>query len=813
MGEINMMQKIAFWIILFFIVCNCIAVGQEPIVIEGIVEDENGFPLTGVVIRQLTTEHFAISDTGGFFQLKLDAGTDALLEISFIGYKRDTIPVGLKENDMMLIRHQLQPEIHQIREVVVENWVERTHALRRINLQSIDRLPLPSGNVETLLTTMGASIRNEMSSRYSVRGGNYDENLVYINGIEIYRPMLMQSGQQEGLSCINTSMISSIAFSTGGFSAEYGDRMSSVLDITYKRPVKSAGSVMAGLLGASAHFEGVSGNKKFTHITGIRYKTNQYILNTLQTKGDYKPNFFDLQSCITYDFSEKIGISFLGNIALNRYRFIPQSRSTAFGTYSQALNFTVYYDGEELDRFRTMLGVLTVHLQPTNKTSIKLTGSVFGSRESVTYDILGSYRIDHLDHTMGSRASQDSILNLGYGSSLIHARNYLYALISNLDLTGLYAWNRNNNLKWGIKVQFENINDRIREWEMIDSAGYSIPYHDQSLELFNATIAANKLASNRLTGYIQNVFNYGTRAGVFYVNAGLRFHYWNITDQLVVSPRLRIIWDPKRNKNLSLNAAAGLYYQPPFYKELRDPEGVLHKDVKAQKSIHWLVGSEYDFRLWGRPFRMSFELYYKQLDNLIPYIIDDIELQYLPQYKARGYAVGFEIKINGEFVKDAESWASLSILRSREDRYNDPYGYYRRPTDQLVNFGMYFQDYIPNNPSYRVHLHVYYGSRLPFSSPDYDRPDEIFSMKAYKRIDIGLSKSLMTDRSGNRKNKKNGLEDLWFSLEIFNLFDFQNQASYQWVRTISNQEGIPNTFAIPNYLTGRLLNFKMTARF
>lgn len=808
-----MMQKVAFWTILFFIGCNCITIAQESIIIEGIVEDEKGLPLTGAVIRQLTTEQFAISDTGGFFQLKLDTGTDALLEISFIGYRKDTIPFSLQKGNMLQIRHQLQPEIHQIREVVVENWVERTHALKRINLQSLDRLPLPSGNIETLLATMGASIRDEMSSRYSVRGGNYDENLVYINGIEIYRPMLMQSGQQEGLSCINTSMISSIAFSAGGFNAEYGDRMSSLLDITYRRPVKFAGSVMAGLLGASAHFEGASESKKFTHITGIRYKTNKYILTTLQTKGDYKPNFFDLQSCITYDFSGKVGISFLGNIALNRYRFVPQSRNTAFGTYSQTLNFTVYYDGEELDRFRTMLGALTVHLQPSKKTFIKLTGSVFSSRESVTYDILGSYQIDRIDHTMGSKVSQDSILNLGYGSSLHHARNYLDALISNLDLSGSYAWNRNNNLKWGIKVQFEDIDDRVREWEMIDSAGYSLPYHDQSLELYDATIATNQLISDRLTGYIQNVFNYETRAGVFYVNAGLRFHYWNISDQLLVSPRFRIIWDPKQNKNLSLHAAAGLYFQPPFYKELRDPEGVLHKDVKAQKSIHWLVGSEYDFRLWERPFRISFEVYYKQLENLIPYIIDDIELQYLPQYKAKGYTIGFEIKINGEFVKDAESWVSLAILRSREDRYNDSYASYRRPTDQLINLGMYFQDYLPNNPSYRVHLYVYYGSRLPYSSPDYDRPDEIFSMKAYKRVDIGLSKSIMTDRSGNRNNKMKGLEDLWFSFEIFNLFDFKNQASYQWIRTISNQEGIPNTFAIPNYLTGRLLNFKMTARF
>jgi len=676
----------------------------------------------------------------------------------------------------------------------------------------METLPLPSGQVENLLTTMGAGIRNEMSSQYTVRGGNFDENLIYINAIEIYRPMLMKSGQQEGLSFINPSLVSSISFSAGGFEASYGDRMSSVLDVTYRKPVEKAGSVEAGLLGASAHLEGISGNKRFTHLTGIRYKTSQYLLNTLPVKGDYRPSFFDLQSFLTYDVSDKLEISMLGNVAYNRYQVVPQSRSTSFGTLQQAMNFTVYYEGQEEDVFQTWLTALALRYQPTEHQVIRLTGSVIHSMESITYDIYGRYWIDLLDQTAGSDASRDSILNLGYGGSLDHARNYLDATIGNLKLSG--SWSLSNSLlTWGLSFHTESIGDRIREWEMMDSAGYSIPVSQNDFGLYSLTSAKNQISWNRYDGFMQDSYRLNNRFGTTYFNMGIRFHYQDVTGQFILSPRLRIVHDPLWKRRFTFFAAAGAYDQPPGYKEMRDREGMLHPEVRTQRSVHWIVGSDYALSLWDRPFRLSAELYYKRFNLLIPYLLEDVQIQYLPQYTARGFAAGLELKINGEFVPGADSWASLSIMRTREDRQGDDRDSYPRPTDQLLNFGLYFQDYLPNNPSYRVHLNLYYGSRIPYGSPDQDYPDRELSLKAYRRVDIGLSKSLVTDRNGQRNERMAGLEDLRFSIEIFNLFDFENQASYQWIRTVSNQEGTPNLFAVPNYLTGRLLNFRLAAMF
>jgi len=785
---------------------------QETAVVKGTVHDENNEPLAGAMVRDLFSGKGTVAGALGEFQVMVTANQPASLEISFIGYERDTVRVMLTPDEIREIKIKLNPVPELLEEVVVESWYDRAEALQKINLKSIDHIPLPSGSVESILTTLGASSRNEMSSQYSVRGGNYDENLIYVNDIEIYKPLTVKSGQQEGLSFINSALVSSVQFAAGGFDARFGDKMTSVLDIKYKRPSDYAGSASGSLLGGSAHVEGVVPKAHLTHITGIRYKSNQYLLKSMQTEGEFRPSFLDIQTYITFNPSKKFEISFLGNVAGNSYLVIPESRQTAFGTYQQTLNFTVYYEGQEKDLFTTILGALTLDFHPTEKLSLKLTGSGFKTAEDITYDILGQYRIDLLDNTIGSETAGDSILNIGIGGNLIHARNYLDADILTISHKGSFRQNR-NSFNWGISAQAERFSDIIGEWEMMDSAGYSLPYSNRELELYHSTVAKNVLTSSRFTGYLHDLSSFSAGLAEVYLNIGIRFNYLNTNHQLVISPRAGIQLVPYWDKTIAFHASVGWYHQPPFYKEMRDPDGVLHTDIRAQESIHFVVGSTIDFRMWERPFRFTSEIYYKKLDHLIPYIVDDVDIQYLPQYSAYGYAAGIEFKLNGEFVKDAESWASLSFMQTRENRYNDAFGSYPRPFDQLVNFGLYFQDYFPNNPSYRLHLNLYYASRLPYNSTEYDNPEEYFHLSAYRRIDIGLSKSLLTDKHGNRRVSGRLLKDFWLSAEMFNLFGFDNQASYQWIRTVSNQEGLPNMFAVPNYLTGRLLNVRLTMKF
>jgi hypothetical protein len=789
-----------------------LVLAQEHGTINGTITDENNDPLAGAFISEITTHKSIASDKNGAFSLQVIPDKQVILVTSFLGYLNDTTRMAVHSGTAERLSIRLVPLPKVLNEVIVQSRFDRAEALQQIDLHSINHIPLPSGNFESILTTLGASSRNEMSSQYSVRGGNFDENLIYVNDIEIYRPLTIKAGQQEGLSFLNPDMVASVQFAAGGFDARYGDKMSSVLDIKYKRPDQYAGSVSASLLGASAHLEGRSPNRRFTHITGIRYKANQYLLNTLQTEGDYKPRFFDVQTFLTYDLSNNLEISFLGNLANNTYQVIPHNRETAFGTYQQALNFTVFYEGQEVDRFATLLGALTLDFRPADNVSLKLIASGYKTSEAITYDILGEYRIDLLDNTIGSETAGDSILNLGVGGMLSHARNYLDGRILSLAHKGSYR-SGDQNLNWGVALQSEKLDNKFREWEMIDSAGYSVPFSNQEVLLSYSSVSHNTLNSLRFTGYIHHMAAKPVGNSTLFINFGFRFNYWNINHQLVVSPRAGLTLEPSWDRKFTFHASVGWYHQPPFFKEMLDPQGNLHTNIKAQKSIHYVLGTTYDFQMWDRPFKFSAELYFKQLDNLIPYVVDDVDIQYLPQYTAKGYATGIEFKLNGDFVKNAESWATLSFLETREDRYYDAYGSYPRPSDQLVNFGLFFQDYFPSNPTYKVYTTVYFGSKLPYSSPDYNKPEEYYHLSAYKRIDIGLSKSLITDKNGNRKIGAKFIRDAWISLEVFNLFGFNNMASYQWIRTVSNQEGLPNMFAVPNYLTGRLFNLKLTVQF
>jgi hypothetical protein len=779
--------------------------------ISGVVRDEQSLPLAGALIRQINGTGAVYTTREGTFRMSVPAGKITLV-CSFMGYQNDTATLEVSAANTPSLTFRLTPQPRVLDEVVVQTRLDRAEALRQIDLRTVSKLPLPAGHFEAILTTLGASSRNEMGSEYSVRGGNFDENLVYVNDIEIYRPLTVKAGQQEGLSFLNTDLVSSVQFAAGGFDARYGDKMSSVLDIRYKRPDTLGGSVTAGLLGASAHAGGCSANKRFTAIAGVRYKSNQYLLNTLETKGDYKPSFFDFQSYLTYRISDVLDISILAHASRNNYKVIPHSRQTAFGTYQQALGFVVYYEGQEVDRFTNLMGAFTLNYRPTEKLSLKFIGSGYTAAEAVTYDILGQYRIDLLDNTVGSETAGDSILNIGVGGMLSHARNYADARILNFTHKGNWQPGR-FNLQWGLSVQSENLEYKQREWEMIDSAGYSVPFSDEEIRLSYAADAHHKLNAIRYSGYLQQVGEVSLGSSTLFINAGVRFLYRDLNNQWAVSPRTRFTLEPASFPGLSFHLSVGWYHQPPFFKEMIDPLGNLYRDVQNQKSVHYVLGTGYNFSLWKRPFRFTTELYYKNLSHLVPYTINDVDIRYLPAWQAKGYAAGIEFKLNGEFVKGAESWATLSFLSTREDRINDAYGSYPRPTDQRVNFGMYFQDYVPSNPSYRVYTLVFYGSRLPYGSPDYNNPEEYYHLRAYKRIDIGLSKSLLTDRNGNRKGNWLFIKDAWFSLEVFNLFGFNNQASYQWIRTVSNQEGFPNMFAVPNFLSGRLFNVKLSLDF
>ncbi len=812
-------------VIFFFLILQNINYGycQEDATIKGKITDGSSLPVIGATIVDEGRKIGTITNENGYFELSVPSDRDIIITISFIGFEKITVPVRLASGEVHEIIRQLVPKSEDIEEVLIKSEFDRVGTLERINIKVIDYLPTTTGGIETLLTTMGASIRSEFSSQYSVRGGNFDENLVYVNDIEVYRPLLVKAGQQEGLSFVNSSLVSSIRFSAGGFDAQYGDKMSSVLDIKYKRPGSFGGSVSASFLGGSAHLEGATKDKRFTWISGLRYKSNQYLLRNMQTRGDYKPSFLDFQSYMTIDITKSLEIGILGNIASNRYNVIPETRETAFGTYQQTFKFIIYYDGQEKDNFETYTGALSLDYHPVKNLSLKLIGSLFNTYESVTYDIQGQYLINLLDNVVESETYGDSLLNMGIGTYLQHARNYLDAYVYSISHKGTW-YSDNNNFKWGFKYQIEDIDDKIREWDMIDSVGYSIPYSASEVLMTRTTRSRNKLYSERITSFLQNTFHFRSGSSDLYLTTGIRANYWTFNDQLVISPRAILQLDPNWTRDIQFHFAAGYYYQPPFYKELRDPEGNIYDDIKAQKSIHYLVGSDLSFNAWDRPFIFSAELYYKYLFNLVPYKIDDVDIQYLPQYFARGYAAGIDIKINGEFVKDAESWATLSIMQTKEDIYKDYYinpdktvvfpGYYDRPTNQFVSFGLFFQDYFPYSPDYKVNLSFFYGSRLPYGSVDYDKPHEVYSMRAYKRVDIGLSKSLLrANRVVDDTNIFSNFKSIWLNIEIFNLLGIENQISYQWIRTVKNQFGMPNLFAVPNFLTGRTFNIRISAKF
>ncbi|MCK5823394.1 MAG: carboxypeptidase-like regulatory domain-containing protein [Bacteroidales bacterium] len=815
--------------LILFVFFNNFLFCQDEIRIFGKITDTNQNPIELVNVSIKDYPYGTVTDINGDYEFYIPNIKQFLVIFSCIGYETKELVFDRNNPNLILFSYlelngKLIQSLKKIDQVDITDQQYRKTNLVRINPKIINVIPDVSGNIEAVIKSLpGVSSNNELSSQYSVRGGNFDENLVYVNDIEVYRPLLIRSGQQEGLSFVNSDLVSSILFSAGGFDAIYGDKMSSVLDIKYKRPTKFGGSVSTSLLGASAHVEGTSKNLRFTHITGIRYKTSRYLLNSLDTKGEYSPDFFDFQTYLTYDVTDNFELSFLGNFSQNKYKFIPTIKKTIFGTVNEVLQLNMYFDGQEVDNFINFTGAVSGTYKPNKNLKLKFISSLYNSSENETYDIQSQYLINELDRDIGSSTMGDSIANIGIGTFLNHARNYLDAKVYNIYHKGEYA-TENNKLSWGMKYQHEIIDDNINEWEMHDSAGYSLPYNDSTVNLFYVLNSKNNIESNRIISYIQNSHQFNIKNTEFNFIAGLRFNYWDFNKEFLVSPRTSLSVKPNWKNDVMFRFALGYYNQPPFYKELRDLQGNINKDIKAQKSFHIVLGSDYNFTAWNRPFKYTTEVYYKFLSNLIPYNVDNVRIRYLGKNNAKGYAMGIDMKVNGEFVKGVDSWLSISLMQTEEDLNDDFYfvtdslgnstrvepGYIPRPSDQLINIGLFFQDYLPGNPSYKMHLNILYGSRLPFGPPNSERYLATNRMpKPYRRVDIGFSKVLI--KEGQRVRNKNPFhffKSLWVSAEIFNLLQINNTISLIWVSDIRNHQ-----YGIPNNLTSRRINIKLNGTF
>lgn len=807
-------------IILLFIAVS--SWGQSKTKIFGTVTSEKGKPIEVATVSIKGTEMGTTCGFDGHYILDLPKGGTYTIYYSHTSYEFDSLVVRIKSGQERKVDVRLKAKNEWVREVVIRDEAERASNIIRLDPKIFHKFINTTGSFEVVLKSLpGVVSNNELSSQYSVRGGNFDENLVYVNDIEIYRPFLVRSGQQEGLSFVNSDMVSSVLFSAGGFEAKYGDKMSSVLDIRYKKPSKYGGSFSGSLLGGSAHVEGCSEDHRFTHITGARYKTSSYLLGSMDVQGDYQPSFFDFQTYMTFDVSTTFEIDFLGHASQNRYLFQPETRETSFGTIHEALKLKIYFEGQELNKFTTFTGAIATHYRPNKNLKLSNIISVFSTQEEETFDILGQYFLNELDNELGSDNLGDSLMNVGVGSFLNHARNYLDATVYNAYHKGYYTKDR-NALQWGLKLQHEIFYDRMNEWEMLDSAGYSLPYSDSGVNLYRTLIADTSFSSNRLTGFLQDTYTQEFDSAELSVTGGVRFNYWDFNGDVLISPRLNVAFKPNWNRDFLFRFATGYYYQPPFFREMKDLNGKINPDIEAQQSIHFVLGSDYNFMAWDRPFKFVSELYYKKLDNLIPYDVDNVRIRYYGSNNATGYAMGVDLKINGEFVPGVDSWASLSVMSTRElveghfvstnkdssIRVEGTSNYIPRPTDQFFTFGLFFQDYLPGNPQYKMQLNLLYGSGLPFGPPNSYKAIADLRIPAYRRVDIGFSRVIVGDDKILKSAALKYFKSIWIGLEVFNLLDINNTVSHIWITDIRNQQ-----YAVPNYLTARRLNVKLVARF
>ena len=798
------MRSILFYILALFSVFTMVK--AQSVVVQGKVTDETGAPMDMVHIRLSRGSIGTLSNFKGEYDLRVGKSDTLRIIFTSLGYKRveRVVNTNVKDGEKVSLNVQMLPNTAVINDVEVVARQRNNNGVEKIGTDELKRTPTASGNaVEDLLGTMaGVTMNNEMSSQYSVRGGSFDENLVYVNGIEIYRPQLISSGQQEGLSFINSSMVGSIGFSTGGFAPEYGDKMSSVLDITYKRPERFEAEANVNFMGASASLG--QSSKRFSQLHGIRFKRNASLLSSLDTKGEYDPRFFDYQTFLTYDLNDKLSVSFLGNIATNRYRFTPKTRETSFGTMDNMKRFMVYFDGKERDRFDTYFGAFTLNYKGLRNTDLRLLASAFKTDEEVTYDISGEYWLDSA--TEGGQGS------LGVGAYHEHARNYLDASVVAVSLKGTTQIGH-NKISYGVGVRGEYITDRIAEWERRDSAGYTLPHVDQQVNMVYNLHSFYDNVTTKYEAFVQDNFGWNALGGRFYLVAGLRFLYWTYNREALLSPRAALAFTPDSKPGLTLRVATGLYSQSPFYKEYRktyiDPDGnsmiAMNSDIKSQHSLQVIVGSDYTFSAYGRPFKLTAEAYYKHITDYVPYTVDNVQIRYLGYNNGKAFSTGLDMKLFGEFVEGTDSWISLSLNRSREDFAGLKTS---RPTEQRYSIGMFFSDFWPGNDSYKVSLRGVMNDGLPTYSPLGGRESGMFRTPAYKRIDLGASRVWNSDncRFMNR-GKWSSIKEMALGIDIFNLMDFDNVNSYYWITSVDNMQ-----YAVPNYLTGRMISVNFSIK-
>ena len=788
--------KTSILFVLFLMVTQ-VAIGQS-FTLQGKVSDKDGNPIELASVMVVSQGKLAMTNLKGEFHMQLHSADSVKVRFSMIGYKSKERVLRRPQGKQTMLVQLLDD--NEMQEVVVEGKTKQHGTTEELDVDKVKQGPSASGNAveEMVQTQAGVSTHSELSSQYNVRGGTFDENSVYINNIEVYRPFLVRSGQQEGLSIINPDMVQSVGFSTGGFEAKYGDKMSSALDITYKRPKRTEASLTASLLGASAYL-GIA-SKKFTWTNGVRYKTNRYLLGSLQTKGEYKPSFLDYQTYLSWQPSKRWQIDFIGNISDNHYNFQPEDRETNFGTLQNVKKFRVYFDGQEKDLFRTYFGSLSItrHLSP--RTDVSLLASAFSTREQERYDIQGQYWLTQTETSE----------NLGVGTYMQHSRDYLNANVKSLKLMLQHRMGK-HKIEGGVTYKVEQVKENSAEYEYRDSAGYNVPHTGRDLRMIYALRAKNELNAKRIESYLQDTWNFQTRDSVptlFTLNYGVRFAHWSFNGESIVSPRASLTITPGKNRNLSFRIAGGLYYQAPFYKELRDTSMVngityatLNQSIRSQRSIHALASMSYRFEMMGRPFKFTAEAYYKALSQLVPYSVDNVKVTYYGDQHATGHATGLDLKLFGEFVPGTDSWLTLSVMNTRM-RLNGKS--IPLPTDQRYALNLYFTDYFPGTTRWRMSLKLAYADGLPFATPHQELENNSFRAPAYKRADIGMSYRLIG--SDNRRNSV--FKNVWLGLDCLNLFGINNVNSYYWVTDIVGQQ-----YAVPNFLTGRQINGRVTVEF
>ncbi|UAM99854.1 TonB-dependent receptor [Polaribacter litorisediminis] len=812
-------------IFLFLFMVPGFLVAQKTTILKGTVKNSQKKGIEKVSIKFGKTG--TVSDEDGNYQLRIPLDQEITIMFNHISYQKLTTKITAKSRNVIRFSPILTLKTENLDEVVIKDKRKVAAGITNIDVLKAKNIIGPNAGVENVLMTLpGVNNNNELSTQYNVRGGNFDENLVYVNGIEVYRPFLVRSGQQEGLSFINTNMVQNIDFSAGGFQAKYGDKLSSVLDITYKKPAETAITIDASLLGASATFEGLFLDNKLSAIAGVRYRDNSLFVNSKQIEINFRPRFTDVQTYLSYQFSEKFELNFLGNFSLNNYNYKPISRRTRFGTVVNPIELIVFYEGQEQNNYLTLFGALSGDYKINDNFKITTTASRYNTQEEEYFDISAQYNLGEVDANIGSENFGEVEFSQGIGSQLNHARNDLDALITNVQIRGTL---KKENIQWnfGAKYQKEDIIDRIREWEIIDSLGFAIrpPFHssnNQPYEPFEGEIAPyqnirkdNHVAIHRFSGFVQfNQRSFWNDHQIWY-NLGVRAHRWSVTgngvasnNQFILSPRGQFAIKPDWQKDMLFRVSGGWYSQPPSYRELRDFDGNINVDVKAQKSIHFVTGMDYSFEMWNRPFKLTTEIYYKDLTDVNAYTIDNVRIRYRADNAATAFATGLDVRLNGEFVPGSESWVSFGYLKTEENINNR--GSIARPSDQRIKFGILFQDYVPNLPDLKAYLNLVYNSGVPGGAPSYSDPYNFQQrLRDYRRADLGVSYIFADANKRYTTGWLSKFKELSAGLELFNMFDIQNAITNTWVRDVYSK----TQFGIPNFMTGRVLNFKVAMKF